>query len=205
MSAAEADPVIAATAVSASKIFFILKSLSFSVDADRLQVRVHRIPEIHVRTIRGSAENAVAAAHTRRKTNSGKMPAKRANSGINRPRVPEIARKSPIYRNQTSSKSSLANSALSEMNAKRASALVPISRSTESAVPSRSSASSTTRSMRPLGRIHGGFLELRRHHLAEAFEAADLDLGVGVELALEQRILVGVVAGVDRLAAVGQP
>src|SRR3954451_16341201 len=47
---------------------------------------------------------------------------------------------------QTSSKSSRANSALSEMNANRDSALLPISRSTESAVPSRSSAKSTTRS-----------------------------------------------------------
>src|SRR4051794_31445553 len=48
---------------------------------------------------------------------------------------------------QTSSRSSLANSALSEMNAKRASALVPIRRSTESAVVSRSSASRTTFNM----------------------------------------------------------
>ena len=54
------------------------------------------------------------------------------------------------------------------------------------------------------GRIHGGFLELRRHHLAEAFEAADLDFGIGVEFALDQRVLVRVVAGVDRLAAMGE-
>ena len=39
--------------------------------------------------------------------------------------------------NYTSSKSSLANSALSEMKAKRASALVPINLSTELAVPAR--------------------------------------------------------------------
>ena len=32
-------------------------------------------------------------------------------------------------------------------------------------------------------RIHGGFLELRRHHLAEALEAADFDIGIGAELA----------------------
>src|SRR5690349_15420981 len=49
-------------------------------------------------------------------------------------------------RDYMSSKSSLANSALSEMKANRASAFVPIRRSTESAVPSRSSAKSTTRS-----------------------------------------------------------
>src|ERR1700749_719250 len=89
----------------------------------------------------------------------------------------------------TSSRSSLANSALSEMKAKRASALVPMSRSTESAVPSRSSASSTTRNS---------------VRLAEAFEAADVDLGIGVELASQQPVPIGVVAGIERLVAVGQ-
>jgi plasmid maintenance system killer protein len=50
----------------------------------------------------------------------------------------------------TSKRSSLADSALSEMKANLASALVPIRRSTESAVPARSSAKSTTRSMERL-------------------------------------------------------
>ena len=36
---------------------------------------------------------------------------------------------------------------------------------------------------RALRRVHGGFLELAGHHLAEALEAADLDLAVAVELA----------------------
>ena len=59
MSAAEADPVIAATAVSASANFFIFNP---SVEAsDRLWVREHRFPKPSVRTIRSSIENAVAA------------------------------------------------------------------------------------------------------------------------------------------------
>src|SRR4051812_13694868 len=70
------------------------------------------------------------------------VPKKQKSPGLHAGLLMGCDRATPA--DQTSSKSSLANSALSVMNAKRASALVPISRSTESAVPSRSSASSTT-------------------------------------------------------------
>src|SRR4029077_2392495 len=50
--------------------------------------------------------------------------------------------------------------------------------------------------------IHGGFFELRGHHLAEALEAADFDLGVRVELLLEQCLFLLVVARVRDLPAV---
>ena len=56
----------------------------------------------------------------------------------------------------------------------------------------------------PSGRVHGGFLELGRVHLAQALEAAHLDL-----LALEGRghqlVAVGVVARVGGLLAGLQP
>jgi len=45
-------------------------------------------------------------------------------------------------------------------------------------------------------RVHGGFLQLRRHHLAEPLEAADFDLGVGVEFFFQDGVAVLVVAGV---------
>jgi hypothetical protein len=62
------------------------------------------------------------------------------------------------------------------MKANRASALVPISRSTESAVPARSSGQKHHAEHGALGRVHRGFLQLGRHHFAEALEAADIDL-----------------------------
>src|SRR3954468_11033443 len=77
--------------------------------------------------------------------NGGCRPQKQKSPGLHAGLLMGCDRAAPA--DQTSSKSSLANSALSEMNAKRASALVPISRSTESAVVSRSSASRTTFSM----------------------------------------------------------
>ena len=40
----------------------------------------------------------------------------------------------------------------------------------------RSSAVDDDLQKRALPRVHGGFLELRGHHLAQALEAADLDL-----------------------------
>src|SRR5215212_5366919 len=52
---------------------------------------------------------------------------------------------------------------------------------------------------RALPRIHGGFLELGRQHLAETLEAPDLDLAVPLERRLEELLLVGVVAGIDGL------
>ena len=57
---------------------------------------------------------------------------------------------------------------------------------------------------RALPRVHGGFLELRRHHLAQALEAADFDLGVGVKFLLENFVSVLVVAGIENLAAVAR-
>ena len=58
---------------------------------------------------------------------------------------------------------------------------------------------------RALAPVHGGLLELRRHHLAEPLEAADFDLGVGVELLLEDLVAVLLVARVEDLSAVRQP
>jgi addiction module HigA family antidote len=64
------------------------------------------------------------------------------------------------------------------MKANLASALVPTRRSTESAVPARSSAKKHHAEHGALGRVHRGFLQLRRHHFAEVLEAADIDLYV---------------------------
>src|SRR5215204_1857508 len=58
---------------------------------------------------------------------------------------------------------------------------------------------------RALPRVHGGLLELRRRHLAEALEAADLDLAVALEGGLEELVLVGVVAGVNGVSPLRQP
>jgi hypothetical protein len=63
------------------------------------------------------------------------------------------------------------------MKAKRASALVPISRSTESAVPPGLRQQHHAQ-RGAFGRVHGGFLQPRRHHFAKPLEAADIDLGV---------------------------
>ena len=52
-------------------------------------------------------------------------------------------------------------------------------------------------------RVHGGFAELLRVHLAEALEARDLDL-LALELGPLELGAVGVVAGVGRLGARGQ-
>ncbi len=54
-------------------------------------------------------------------------------------------------------------------------------------------------------RVHGGFLELRRHHLAEPLEAAHFDLGVGVRLFFEDFVPVLFVARTKDLAAVAEP
>src|SRR5438105_1778027 len=58
---------------------------------------------------------------------------------------------------------------------------------------------------RALARVHRGLLELPRHHLAKALEAADLDLGVGVEFLFDDLVLVLVVARVKHFAAVREP
>ena len=104
----------------------------------------------------------------------------------------------------TSSISVPANSARSWMKSKRASALVPIRRSTEFCGVGAVVGDEHHLEQGALPRVHGGFLELRRHHLAEALEAADLDLGVGAELARHDLGPVGVVAGVEHLAAMGE-
>src|SRR5690348_16720203 len=54
-----------------------------------------------------------------------------------------------------------------------------------------------------LGGIHGGLAKLRRRHLAETLEPADLDLGAAFERGLEQLLLVGVVARIERLGPLG--
>src|SRR5690606_6965931 len=54
------------------------------------------------------------------------------------------------------------------------------------------------------GRIHSGFLELGRQHLAQTLEAADLDGALTLELARQQFVLVAVVAGIGGLAALAQ-
>ena len=54
---------------------------------------------------------------------------------------------------------------------------------------------------RALPRVHGGFLELRGHHLAQALEAADLDLAAAGELGLQEFVLVRIVARIEHLAA----
>src|SRR6266851_7165554 len=121
-------------------------------------VREHRFPKLMAMTIASSAQNAVAAgAHTLEKQCQRKAVEKAVNDAkaaflATNPyyitsaeviAVPTDGHRAPY----TSKRSSLANSALSEMKANLASALVPIRRSTESAVPARSSANSTTRSM----------------------------------------------------------
>src|SRR5262245_52536599 len=55
-----------------------------------------------------------------------------------------------------------------------------------------------------LPRVHGGFLELRGHHFAEALEATDLDLAAAGELGLQELVLVRVVARVGDLAALAE-
>src|SRR5690606_22588424 len=54
------------------------------------------------------------------------------------------------------------------------------------------------------GGVHGGFPELRWHHLAKALEAADLDLAPAVELALQQFLAVRVIARISDLGALRQ-
>ncbi len=57
---------------------------------------------------------------------------------------------------------------------------------------------------RALRRVHRRLFKLRGHHLAETFEAPDLDIGIGAEFGLEQLVLVLVVARIKDLAAVGE-
>src|SRR5690349_12351771 len=51
---------------------------------------------------------------------------------------------------------------------------------------------------------HGGFLELRRHHLAKTLEPASLGL-LAFELGLQELVAVLVIARIDRLASVTKP
>ncbi len=91
------------------------------------------------------------------------------------------------------------------MKRKRASGLLPIRRSTASAVSSRAGSATSTRSRVRLRRVHRGLLELRGKHFAEALEAPDVDLAATVEGGGHQLVLVQVVARVERLAALRQP
>src|SRR6185437_13569463 len=50
------------------------------------------------------------------------------------------------------------------------------------------------------GRIHGGAAQLRRQHLAQAFEAADLDL-LALELLGDDAFALGIVLRIDRIGA----
>src|SRR6185436_19072396 len=54
---------------------------------------------------------------------------------------------------------------------------------------------------RALSRVHRRFLQLRGHHLAEALETPDLDLAATAELALQELVLVRLVARIADLAA----
>ena len=88
------------------------------------------------------------------------------------------------------------------MKRKRASGLEPISALTASV-----DGGLVVGDLRPcssvrLAGVHGRLFELGGVHFAQALEAADLDLGVGGELALDQLVLVLVVARIDRLGAV---
>ncbi len=58
---------------------------------------------------------------------------------------------------------------------------------------------------RAAAELHGGLLELGGQHLAEPLEAAHLDFAARLELALDQRLAMLLVAGVERLAALRQP
>ena len=62
---------------------------------------------------------------------------------------------------------------------------------------------STRKSVRFFG-VHGRFLELGGHHLAQAFETANLQLAATVEHGGLQFGQMGVVAGICRLAALAQ-
>jgi hypothetical protein len=63
------------------------------------------------------------------------------------------------------------------MKANRASALVPTSRCGAFAVVGQQHHAEQGAP----GRVQFGFLELRRHHLAEPFEAAGIDLGCNLD------------------------
>src|SRR3546814_12946351 len=58
--------------------------------------------------------------------------------------------------------------------------------------------------LRAPARVHGGFLELLGRHLAEALEAAHLDLAAALEVLRDEAVLLGVVHGIDAVAALGE-
>ena len=87
-SAAEADPVNAASAVRAITNFFIFQfPQSRSVNLTALAMREHRFPKSSSRDYtQFSPKMLLRGEHTLRKRTTGKMPGKRANSGANRPK-----------------------------------------------------------------------------------------------------------------------
>ena len=168
-------------------------------------MREHPIPKTQCRDYTQFGPKSCCGRNTAyRKTNDRKMPGKRANSGANRPKMPEIARKPPL-----TAKSDVQQVVAGEFGLVGDEGEPGLGLGAHQPLDRIGGAFAVVgqqhhAEQRAPGRVHGGFLELGRHHLAKPFKAADIDLGVGVELALQKRVLVGVVAGVDRLAAVGQ-
>ena len=80
-----------------------------------------------------------------------------------------------------------------------------MSRSTRSAVSPAASFGEHDAEQRAAAELHGGLLELGGQHLAEPLEAAHLDFRARFELALDQRLAMLLVAGVERLGALRQP
>ena len=54
-------------------------------------------------------------------------------------------------------------------------------------------------------RVHSRFFELARHHFAQAFETANLDIGLALELRAHQLVLVCVIARIGGFAAMREP
>jgi hypothetical protein len=67
------------------------------------------------------------------------------------------------------------------VKAGRSSGRLPIRLSTRSEVRGAGFRRGDDLQQRALGRVHRGFLQHRRRHFAEAFEAADFDLAPGLE------------------------
>src|SRR5260221_2044178 len=193
MSAATADPVSAAMAVNAIAIFFIFKIPQCrSVDFDRPSVREHRFPKPSSATIRSSGQNAVAGeTHP----SENEPPGKAAKTS----RIREYLASNPRNGEKRSilgaSWPVLAGSDVQQVVAgvwglvgdegESGFGLVahqPFDRigGAFAVVGQKYHAQHGAP-----GRIHGGLLELGRHHLAQAFEAADINLRLGLGLALQ--------------------
>ena len=120
------------------------------------------------------------APHRRRARRRDGGRNRRHRARLPRPGNREAHQRVRVSRRYTSTSATVR--ACSWMNWKRSSGRRPIRLSTRSAVRARSSGGATHLQQRALRRVHRGFLQLRRRHLAEALEAADLDLRAGFEL-----------------------